>query len=245
MKKILLLLIILFVSVMTTACVNNFAIKELNNKAEDYLNKGDTETAICRLKSSLDLDAEVLETHYKLAVAYNNLGRYDESIEELNKVMALDNEYFLAFYTMANVKEKMAYEALYRNFDENTSYYDLDLDNLSDFSNLAQDAVEAYNQYLIRDVKATDTTEVNSKITELNSKIKEVEIVYDKRIPKDEINTEEKKFRNKKNKEAAEQAETPVEQTETNSDSKDNSLTDLADTTSNQEQAPAEETLAE
>lgn len=245
MKKILLLLIILFVSVMTTACVNNFAIKELNNKAEDYLNKGDTETAICRLKSSLDLDAEVLETHYKLAVAYNSLGRYDESIEELNKVMALDNEYFLAFYTMANVKEKMAYEALYKNFDENTSYYDLDLDNLSDFSNLAQEAIEAYNQYLIRDVKATDTTEVNSKISELNSKIKEVGIVYDKRIPKDEIKTEEKKFRNKRNKESVEQAEAPVEQTETNSDSKDNSLTDLADTTSNQEQAHVEETLAE
>jgi tetratricopeptide (TPR) repeat protein len=245
MKKILLLLIILFVSVMTTACVNNFAIKELNNKAEDYLNKGDTETAICRLKSSLDLDAEVLETHYKLAVAYNNLGRYDESIEELNKVMALDDEYFLAYYTMANVKEKMAYEALYKNFDENTSYYDLDLDNLSDFSNLAQEAVEAYNQYLIRDVKATDTTEVNSKITELNSKIKEVGVVYDKRIPKDEINTEEKKFRNKKNKEAAEQAETPVEQTETNSDNKENSVTDTVNTSSGKEQAPAEETLAE
>ena len=63
------------------------------------------------------------------------------------------------------------------------------LDNLSDFSNLAQEAVEAYNQYLIRDVKATDTTEVNSKITELNSKIKEVGIVYDKRIPKDKIKT--------------------------------------------------------
>ena len=243
MKKILLLLIILFVSVMTTACVNNFAIKELNNKAEDYLNKGDTETAICRLKSSLDLDAEVLETHYKLAVAYNNLGRYDESIEELNKVMALDNEYFLAYYTMANVKEKMAYDALYKNFDENTSYYDIDLDNLSEFSNLAQEAVEAYNQYLIRDVKATDTSEVNSKITELNSKIKEVGVVYDKRIPKDEIKTEGKKFRNRKNKELNTQTEITTEQTEETPQDNENSLTDLVNTS--EEQSPEKEPLAE
>lgn len=194
MKKILLLLIILFVSVMTTACVNNFAIKELNNKAEDYLNKGDTETAICRLKSSLDLDGDVLETHYKLAVAYNNLERYEESVQELNKVIALDSEYFPAFYTLANVKEKMAYLSLYAYADENTSYYDLNIENLSNFGNYAQEAVDAYNQYLIRDVKASDTTEVNSKITELNAKIKEVSGIYDKRRSSETEQNEEQNF---------------------------------------------------
>ena len=61
MKKVLLLFAILFVSVMTTACINNLAIQELNNKAVKYMDNGDSETAICRLKSSLDLDDEIYE----------------------------------------------------------------------------------------------------------------------------------------------------------------------------------------
>ena len=70
MKKALLLVSILFISVISTACINNFAVQELNNKAKGFMDKGDYQAAIERLKSSIDLDGSVFETRYNLAVAY-------------------------------------------------------------------------------------------------------------------------------------------------------------------------------
>ena len=62
MKKIFLLITILFVSVISTACINNLAVQELNNKAKEYMANGETEKAICRLRSSIDLDDSIFET---------------------------------------------------------------------------------------------------------------------------------------------------------------------------------------
>ena len=176
MKKILLILIILFVSVMTTACVNNIAIRELNNKADDYMTKGDTETAICRLKASLDLDSEVVDTHYKLAVAYNNLARYEEAITEINKVLSLNPDYAPAYYTLGLTKEILAYQISSNDVET------LSIEDLSLFNTTAQEAVDAFNSYLIKDVKATDVSEVNNKISSLNAKIKEFTEIYDLRV---------------------------------------------------------------
>ena len=58
MKKAFLLASILFISVISTACINNFAVQELNNKAKDFMDKGDYVSAIERLKSSVDLDVD-------------------------------------------------------------------------------------------------------------------------------------------------------------------------------------------
>ena len=69
MKKIILLITVLFVSVISTACINNLAVQELNSKAQEYMEAGDIEKAICRLRSSIDLDANVFESHYNLGVA--------------------------------------------------------------------------------------------------------------------------------------------------------------------------------
>ena len=62
MKKAFLLAVILFISVVSTACINNFAVQELNNKAKDFMDKGDYASAIERLKSSVDLDGSIFET---------------------------------------------------------------------------------------------------------------------------------------------------------------------------------------
>ena len=56
MKKAFLLATILLISVITTACINNFAVQELNNKAKTFMEQGDYISAIERLKSSVDLD---------------------------------------------------------------------------------------------------------------------------------------------------------------------------------------------
>lgn len=175
MKKILLMLLILFVSVVTTACVNNLAVKELNSKADDYMVKGDTETAICRLKASLDLDSEVFETHYKLSVAYLSLSRYEECAEEIEKVIMLNPEYAASYYTLGLAKEALAYSIINNDIEQLTS------DDLATFNTTAQQAVEAFNNYLIRDVKAVDKTEVNNKISALNSKIKEITKLHEEK----------------------------------------------------------------
>jgi len=175
MKKILLLFTILFVSVMTTACINNLAIQELNNKAESYMDKGETETAICRLKSSLDLDNEVYQTHYNLGVAYNSIGKYEESIEELKKVLELKPDFNDVYYTMAVAKEALAYKVIEEKEDINS----LSLDELAEFNNKASEAVDTFNQYLVKKADAPETADINAKIAELNKKIKECTDIYD------------------------------------------------------------------
>ena len=69
MKKAFLLASILFISVISTACINNFAVQEHNNKAKDFMDKGDYVSAIERLKSSVDLDGSVFETQYNFPLA--------------------------------------------------------------------------------------------------------------------------------------------------------------------------------
>ena len=41
MKKAILIVTVLFIAVISTACINNFAVQELNNKAKIYLENGD------------------------------------------------------------------------------------------------------------------------------------------------------------------------------------------------------------
>ncbi len=178
MKKILLLCTVLMISVITTACINNLAIKELNNKAELYLNNGDTQTAICRLKSSLDLDNEIYQTHYNLAVAYNATGNYEGAIEEANKVLELKPEMSDAYYIIAIAKEALAYKLL-DNTDSNT---EPSVDAISEFNSKAQESIDIYNKYLVKVPNAADSDKINEKITELNRKIKELTEIQDKAI---------------------------------------------------------------
>ena len=175
MKKILLLFTILFVSVITTACINNLAIQELNNKAESYLNNGDTETAICRLKSSLDLDDEIYQTHYNLAIAYNTIGKYKDSIDESKKVIQLKPDFKIAYYTLAVAQEAYAYEIIENIKDTN----ELTIDEIANFINRANDTVESYNKYLVLETKTEDTDKINQQISQLNEKIKEYTAIYD------------------------------------------------------------------
>lgn len=174
MKKVLLLFAILFVSVMTTACINNLAIQELNNKAVKYMDNGDSETAICRLKSSLDLDDEIYETHYNLAIAYTNIGKYEEAVEELNKVLKLKPEFVDAIYTMAVAKDAIAYQIIEKDQvigsdDKEVSYSVKEMD---DFNTKAAEVVELYNKYLVKKIDAEETEQVNKRIDEINAQIK-------------------------------------------------------------------------
>lgn len=114
MKKAFLLIVILFVSVISTACINsktcinNPAIQQLNNKAKAYLDKGDFENAISRLKASIDLDGTVFETHYNLGIAYTQAEKYPEAIETFTEAAKLKPDFADTYYSLAVTQENYA-----------------------------------------------------------------------------------------------------------------------------------------
>ncbi len=178
MKKIFLLFTILIVSVMTTACINNLAVQELNSKAVKYMDNGDSETAICRLKSSLDLDNEIYQTHYNLAVAYNNVGQYEEAIVELNKVLELKPDFYDAIYTLAVAKEAIAFKIIENDNEDEDTVKKYTKDEITEFNNKASEVIELYNQYLSKKVNAKESDVINARISDINSKIKQFSEEY-------------------------------------------------------------------
>ncbi len=178
MKKIFLLFTILIVSVMTTACINNLAVQELNSKAVKYMDNGDSKTAICRLKSSLDLDNEIYQTHYNLAVAYNNVGQYEEAIVELNKVLELKPDFYDAIYTLAVAKEAIAFKIIENDNEDEDTVKKYTKDEITEFNNKASEVIELYNQYLSKKVNAKESDVINTRISDINSKIKQFSEEY-------------------------------------------------------------------
>ena len=80
MRKLLKFLLILFLGVISSACINNYAVYELNELAHEHLRNGDVDGAIARLVSSVDLDPNHYETRYTLAMAYMQKDICDEAL---------------------------------------------------------------------------------------------------------------------------------------------------------------------
>ena len=93
MKKALFIVSILTIAVISTACINNIAVQELNNKAAEFMQKGDYESAINRLESSLDLDSSMYQTYYNLGVAAINAKKYEKAIDALQKGIKIKSDY--------------------------------------------------------------------------------------------------------------------------------------------------------
>lgn len=187
MKKALFLITILTVAVFSTACINNMAVQELNNKALDYMKKGDYENAISRFKSSADLDGSIFETQYNLAVAYTENEDYSDAIETFEKAIAIKNDYPALYYSMGvmyenyakdlfagNTKEQK--EALEQREDEDDvtdddGEYKLSDAEMQDVKKYYNESVSAYSKYLELSPTATDASDVNAKIDEINGKL--------------------------------------------------------------------------
>jgi tetratricopeptide (TPR) repeat protein len=108
MKKAIFIVTILFVAVISTACINNIAVQELNNAAKSYMEKGDYNSAIDRLESSLELDSNVYETYYNLGVAYIEAKQYTKAIDMLDKAKGLNSKYANTYYTLGVAQENYA-----------------------------------------------------------------------------------------------------------------------------------------
>lgn len=188
MKKAFLLASILFISVISTACINNFAVQELNNKAKDFMDKGDYVSAIERLKSSVDLDGSVFETQYNLAVAYTKAEDYQNAIKTYGDAIKLNPDFADAYYSLAVCEENLAKDiisgAVKVNSDNSIAKVETD-ENAQDtkvtlsenaktmLSTLLNDAVSDYSLYQDKSENADDKTYVEEKIKELQKLVAE------------------------------------------------------------------------
>lgn len=190
MKKAILLVCILSISVITTACINNFAIQELNSKAMDYMEQGNYQEAIERLKSSVDLDNSVFESHYNLAVAYTKAEDYINAMKTYQKAISLNPDFAESYYSLGVAEENLAtdLENGLLFLDENGELKPVKDDELSEDENdfnktkltdaevtyikdLRTDAIKNYREYLNRGKDIDDNEDVNEQIRKLQDKI--------------------------------------------------------------------------
>ena len=182
MKKVLLIASVLFVAVVSTACINNLAVQDLNNKAKMYADKGDFTQAIVCLKSSIDLDPSVFETHYNLAVVYTQAEDYINAVEEYKKVIGMKPDMADSYYSLATAENNLAVdmmqgrvrmnvdETLYTpkaediNFEEKIKLTDKE-ENL--IKELKESAVQNYEKYLELNPNAQDKADVEQQIQKL------------------------------------------------------------------------------
>lgn len=182
MKKAILLATVLLISVISTACINNFAVQELNNKAKEFMDKGDYTSAIERLKSSVDLDGNVFETQYNLAVAYTNAEDYINAIKTYNEAIKLNPDFADSYYSLAVCEENLAKDIiageLKVNDDESIEKAESKDEAVSEGKKLSDvakkvltdtlnNSISDYQLYLDKS-NNNDKEEIDNKIKELN-----------------------------------------------------------------------------
>ena len=176
MRKLTLFLAILFVSVLCSACINNIAIQELNNKAQEYMQKGDFQSAISRLESSVDLDGSVFETRYNLGVAYISAQDFKKAQEQLKEAIKIKPDFADSYYSLAVAQESDALKVLEDTDDENqVEVAVVSDDEYSDLKNickedalymvnLLQEAVKSYNKYLELKPQSQDREDILAQV---------------------------------------------------------------------------------
>lgn len=182
MKKVILVGSILLVAVMSTACINKWAVQDLNNKAQVYAEKGDYTQAIERLKSSIDLDPTIFETHYNLAVVYTKAEDYINAVEEYKKVIEMQPENADSYYSLGTAENNLAVDmaegkarmnpdgSLYSPKPDEIDYsekYVPSEDEKAFINELYDSASANYEKYLELKPDAKDKTEVEAQIQKI------------------------------------------------------------------------------
>lgn len=185
MKKVVLIASILFVAVASTACINNLAVQDLNNKAKAYADKGDYTQAIERLKSSIDLDPSVFETHYNLAIVYTQAEDYVNAVEEYKKVIEMKPQNADSYYSLATAENNLAVDIqqFKVRMNEDGTLFSPKFDPesaMSESSNelnenekafvdeLYNSAIANYQKYLELSPNSSDKTDVENQIQKIN-----------------------------------------------------------------------------
>lgn len=190
MKKVILLITVLFVSVISTACINNLAVQELNSKAKEYMASGDVDKAICRLRSSIDLDTSIYETHYNLGVALIEAKEYKDAQKSLENAINLKPEFADSYYSLGLALQEQAFEqanpkeeksddidAVGQETELTSEYASENAASVteSDKTEIVEklnSAIDNYNKYLSKKPDAKDREKVSAQIEFLSKEIK-------------------------------------------------------------------------
>ena len=189
MKKFLSILSILLVSLLSTACINNLAVQELNNKAKVYMDKGDYENAISRLEASVDLDDTIFETQYNLAVAYTYANKYKQAISAFDKAINLKPTMAETYYSLGVAQENYAIDLIKGevkldedNLEENEeasiddeAAEELSKEEIAAIKELYNQAIQSYEKYLEKSNNAKDKENVEAKISNINTEIQKLD----------------------------------------------------------------------
>lgn len=182
MKKALMIVSVLIVAVISTACINNMAVQELNNKAAEYMQKGDYESAMNRLQASLDLDSTMYETYYNLGIAAINAQKYDKAIEALEGGIKVKADFADFYYSLGLAQNSFADEILDNDSDEvsgternaeinkaDDAQKDISAEDKAKVEELKKQALDNLKKYYSMNPDAKDKEAVESLIAEINS----------------------------------------------------------------------------
>ncbi len=165
MKKALMIASVLLVAVISTACINNIAVQELNNKAAEYMQKGDYESAMNRLQASLDLDSTMYETYYNLGIASINAKKYEKAIEAFEGGIKIKPDFADFYYSLGVAQADLADELVEVTEDKKEITEEDKLKAVE----LKKSAVENLTKYLELKPTAEDKKTIEELIEESNS----------------------------------------------------------------------------
>lgn len=153
MKNALLIVTVLFAAIMSTACINNFAVQELNNKAQEYIAKGDYDAAIGRLEASIDIDPTIFETNYNLGIAAISAEKYEKAIIALNKAAELKPDNADVYYSLAVAQYNFAEEILEGDTDKEVA---IDTESAKKDEKISTEVLEKANSYYLSAIKSLE-----------------------------------------------------------------------------------------
>lgn len=165
MKKALMIASVLLVAVISTACINNIAVQELNNKAAEYMQKGDYEAAMNRLQASLDLDSTMYETYYNLGIASINAKKYEKAIEAFEGGIKIKPDFADFYYSLGVAQADLADELV----EETEDKKEITEEDKLKAVELKKSAVENLTKYLELKPTAEDKKTIEELIEESNS----------------------------------------------------------------------------
>ena len=165
MKKALMIASVLLVAVISTACINNIAVQELNNKAAEYMQKGDYESAINMLQASLDLDSTMYETYYNLGIASINAKKYEKAIEAFEGGIKIKPDFADFYYSLGVAQTDFADELVEVTEDKKEISEEDKLKAIE----LKKSAVENLTKYLELQPTTEDKKTIEELIEESNS----------------------------------------------------------------------------
>ena len=182
MKNALLIVTVLFAAIMSTACINNFAVQELNSKAQEYIAKGDYDAAIGRLEASIDIDPTIFETNYNLGIAAISAEKYEKAVAALEAAKTLRPENPDVYYSLAVAQYNYAEQVLETDekdvsidLEKNKKDEKINTDDLKKVYDLYADARKSLVKYLeFKNIDEESKVSAQQQLLSIENKLEEI-----------------------------------------------------------------------